>query len=557
MAESNHEIETSSEDVEKYCDACKLASKTKLAIVYCDNCKQFQCDACNEMHRQFPVMFGHTIVNIEDKTGIRNFDMQGIDRCEKHKEEIQFYCTTDNELCCHSCIVSDHLKCGHDGILDEFTATNDDQTRELQNIIQAKLFTSAAHQLTIPRIQKELREDQSHKLQEIDNIKDKVNQLFDTFKAEFKFKSDEAINDTCGSLDLEMTSCKQLDENLRRVEAFLYDVTKNGTPAQVFNALDVYKKQVDNLKTNGRPDQTQLSSLKIDIKFHQKVLQLIEKAIKTVQMTDVFTPKKLSLEISSKLKKSKTDANIPFYTGLDFFQDGRIVAVDNHNNTWVVMNGKLSILGEWKLEKQPYDVAVLPDNSVAISHADKEMSLHTVNDDNTQTHIKTLKTKSSFNSLFALDNNTLVASTYECDRPVKLVALTGEEKDFDLPFAPTSYRLYKSRCTFITSSETLVLTDRDDHTCYLQNVKEKLKITLQDEKQIKEPRGVCATTTGQIFICSYGTKSIVQISAAGEIVDSLTLSQHPVSVALSRDDKQLLVFAKHGEKGQLHRFNIT
>ena len=58
------------------------------------------------------------------------------------------------------------------------------------------------------------------------SIKDKVSQLFYKFITKFKSKTDDAINDTCGSLDTDITICKQLYENLRRVEAFLDDVTK-------------------------------------------------------------------------------------------------------------------------------------------------------------------------------------------------------------------------------------------------------------------------------------------------------------------------------------------
>ena len=75
MAESIFEIETSSEDVEKNCDACRVSGETKLAIVYCNTCEQLQCDLCYGMHKKIPVMFGHSIVHLGDKTDICGFDM--------------------------------------------------------------------------------------------------------------------------------------------------------------------------------------------------------------------------------------------------------------------------------------------------------------------------------------------------------------------------------------------------------------------------------------------------------------------------------------------------
>ena len=561
MADSKHEIETSSEDVEKYCDACKLSGETKLAIVYCETCKQFQCDLCNGMHQKFPVMFGHSIVTVEDKTEDYNcdFDMQGIDICGKHKEEIKFFCKAEHKLCCSKCVLSEHLKCDKVGEICEFTETNDDKMRELQDIIQAKLFTSAVHQTHIPRIQKVLREDQMHKLKEIDNVKDKFVNMFDTFRAEFKSKTDEAINDTCGLLDTEMTSYKQLDVNLRRTETFLDDVTKNGTPTQVFNALDVHKKQVDTIETSVRTCQVQLSTLKIDIEFHKKLLQCIEMtdeiATMTIHTIEVFTPKELRLEVSFMLQKSKNEKRLPLYTGLDYLPDGRAVAVDNHNYTCVVMDETMTWLATRVLEKKPRDIAVIKEGTVAISHG-TELYLHEVNEDNTITHIRSLQTKSSYLSLYALHDDTLVASTFDCDRPVKLVTLTGEERDFDLPFPPTSYALYNSWCTFIPLLDMLVLTDRDADKCYLWNVKEKVKIVVNDT-QIKAPRRVCATKSGLIFVCSEGTKSIVQISPTGQVLGSFHLDTNFITVAVSHDDTQLLVFTSDGEQRQLQLFKLT
>ena len=560
MAESTHEIETSSEDVEKYCDACKLSGETKLAIVYCETCKQFQCDLCNGMHQKFPVMFGHSIVNVEDKTEEkRDFDMQGIDICENHKEEIKFFCKTENELCCSQCLLNAHLKCGKDGKNGEFTDTNDNKMAELKDIIQVKLFTSAVHQSTIPRVQKELHEDQTHKLQEIDNIKDKVMQLFDTFKAEFISKTDDAINDTRGSLDKEMTACKQLDESMRRTEAFLDDVANKGTPAQVFTGLSVYKKQVDNLETNIRPDQTQLSTLKIELVFHEKLIQFIEMtdeiATVTVQQIDVFTPKKLSVEVNHKLQKNTKDDKMPVYSGLDFLQDGRIVAVDNANNTCVVMDTHMLRLGENVTNERPHDIAVIAENKVAVTHA-IGISLYNVNDDNTITQTQTLPTKAQYYSLYAKHDDTLVASTYDCDRPVKMVTLTGEEKDFDLTFPPTSYAFDTSWCTFIPLHAMLVLTDRDANECYLWNVKEKVKRIVTD-KRIISPKGVCATQSGLIFVCSEDTKSIVQISPTGQVLGSFRLSHWPECVAVSCDDTHLLVSTLDNDENQLQLLKIT
>ena len=180
--------------------------------------------------------------------------------------------------------------------------------------------------------------------------------------------------------------------------------------------------------------------------------------------------------------------------------------MDNYNGKCVVMDKHMSILGKNVLQMKHVDIAVITDNMVAISH-DTTISLHAVNKGNT-IKIRSLQTKFRYFSLQFIHDDTLVASTLDCDSPKKLVTLTGEERDFDLPFPSVSYALQKRWCTFIPSLETLVISDSDANECYLWNVKDKVKIVVNDY-QIKAPRLVCSTNSGIIYVCSEGTKSIV------------------------------------------------
>ena len=149
----------------------------------------------------------------------------------------------------------------------------------------------------------------------------------------------------------------------------------------------------------------------------------------------------------------------------------------------------MSILGKNVLQMKHVDIAVITDNMVAISH-DTTISLHAVNKGNT-IKIRSLQTKFRYFSLQFIHDDTLVASTLDCDSPKKLVTLTGEERDFDLPFPSVSYALQKRWCTFIPLLETLVISDS------------------VNDYQIKAPRLVCSTNSGIIYVCSEGTKSIV------------------------------------------------
>ena len=558
MAEPKLEIETSSEDLDKSCDACKEDGETNVAVVYCKTCKQFQCDVCNRMHRRIATLKGHVIVDVNDQS-TRNdeFDMQGIDRCEKHNEIGKFYCKTHDQLCCSDCVLGSHLKCGVVE-LGELTDSNDDNLKQLQTGLQGHLFQSSVVLSTIPRLQTDLRENQENKINEIDRIRDNIIQLFDTFKAEFKSHTNEAIAEISQTLNSTLTTSKQLDDKLRRVESFLNGVAKDGTPVQVWSAIHFYNKQVSQFVPSLKQSMSQLSTLNINHEFHEQLLQFVEMTDKiatmSVETVDAFTPMELSLTTSVNLKAT-VDAREPFYSGIDVFADGRIIVVDKSYRKCNIMDCQLSVLGQTQLKIPPFDVAVFAMTNVAISHG-TAISLYTLNGDNTLSLTRTLQTKASYFSLCALDNDTLVGSTYDCNRPAKRVALTGEEKDFDLPFPIKTYKQRESKTTYIPSLDILVLTDRAADKCYLWNVKEKTSIVVEDER-IKEPRGVCATSSGVIFVCSSATLSIVQISPKGKVLGSFQLATYcPYSVAVSRDDKKLLLFKKCERQMKLQLFKL-
>ena len=560
MAESKVEIETSSEDVEKYCDACMKDGETQIAVVYCKNCKQFQCTVCNRMHRRISVLNGHVVVDVNDTTAAKSeFDMQGIDICGKHEKKLKFHCKVDGELCCSTCAICSHLKCGDVGEIDKVSDSNYDKISTLQTGFMDLLFKSDVMMSTFPRMKTNLRNKQEDKLHEIDIIRDSVTQLFDTLKEEFKSKTDTAISEMCQSVDLELTTCKQLDENIRRVNAFLRDVVKEGTHGQVFTAIQVHNKQVGQFGTRLEQILPKMSTFNINVNFHEKLVKFVEKTdkIATISMEKigVFTPMEPSIVVSVDLLATGDEREQPFYSGIDVLADGRIVGVDNSNYKCIVMDGQLSVLGVTKLRKKPFDVAAIADNKVALSHG-TQISLHTVNEDHKLSHIRTFQTKASYDAIYAFDEDTLVASSYKCDKPAKLVTLTGEEKDFDFPFPPKVYKHEQSKTTYIPSLDILVLTDREAHKCFLWNVKDKTSIAVEDER-MKEPNGVYATSSGIICVCSSATHSIVQISPIGKVIGSFRLAiKWPYSVAVSPDDKKLLVFNSQPGQRTLQLFKL-
>ena len=69
------------------------------AIIYCQDCRLYMCEKCQDYHKQY---YAHTLIEL-NKEKEELFD--GICKEENHKNILEYFCKSHNQLCCDSCIV--------------------------------------------------------------------------------------------------------------------------------------------------------------------------------------------------------------------------------------------------------------------------------------------------------------------------------------------------------------------------------------------------------------------------------------------------------------------
>lgn len=86
------------------CVPCRKKNKNTTADFFCKECKQYQCAKCAEIHKDFDFMSGHDIVSASQAPQVTpKVDMNGLDICDTHKKQLEFFCVDDRTLCCSSC----------------------------------------------------------------------------------------------------------------------------------------------------------------------------------------------------------------------------------------------------------------------------------------------------------------------------------------------------------------------------------------------------------------------------------------------------------------------
>ncbi|XP_065890556.1 E3 ubiquitin-protein ligase TRIM71-like [Dysidea avara] len=102
-------------ETEVKCDKC---TGEDLVETFCPDCTMFLCHVCNECHKHSYRYRGHTIVPLVNlrskKEDISVQPKPKVMLCKEHKNELNYYCETCEELVCLYCTVKEHNGHNHD-----------------------------------------------------------------------------------------------------------------------------------------------------------------------------------------------------------------------------------------------------------------------------------------------------------------------------------------------------------------------------------------------------------------------------------------------------------
>ncbi|XP_060585810.1 uncharacterized protein LOC132741615 [Ruditapes philippinarum] len=575
MAENNaRNGEVTGRIKEILCQPCFNKNKQRTADKFCPTCNEFQCLDCSKVHYTHAFLKSHKLVNAnEAKTKQGSFDMKGLDQCDQHQDVLKFFCEDENQLCCSSCAILNHRKC-HSIVEILKVAGKSTNTKSTLKVKMEELRQKAYKIVdSIVSSKEKLDEDAKGIPVKIRQMRDEVMKMFDELEVSVAKDVQSFRKETLDKLSIKQS---QNEKYLADITAYLEtidDVYQNGSLAQQFIVEQKMKNDVDVLHTNVDAECHDLKTVSVSFDFDETLklpplsvtyyipgqltlkfcLSEVASTIVPVNKAMILTPIK-----SIDLKQKEDDVGEPLYTGIEFLPDGRLVAVDNKNKTLLVYNEKLEKVGSYQLSYHPQSVVAVSEDEVAITSAEvyKLEILH-VNKSNDITLDRTIKLTTKYDSICQKDIKHFVGGTIDHSTPVRIISSTGEEKDFNVNFPNKSYPVGTSACTYIRSSDKVVLTDRYEHTVYIYDVKTNTRVVVKDD-QIKEPRGVAVGPFDTILVCSDSTNSIVQISQTGEILLSYKIDmKFPRTICVSHDKSFLAITNSCIGKRKLQKFKIS
>ncbi|XP_071179263.1 uncharacterized protein [Mytilus edulis] len=93
------------------CDVCQRRSISKPATKWCPHCEDGLCTDCHEHHGASRSTANHHVIQIEDYHHFPSYVASVKHRCDIHKLEHEFYCTSHALPCCVDCTKDVHSSC--------------------------------------------------------------------------------------------------------------------------------------------------------------------------------------------------------------------------------------------------------------------------------------------------------------------------------------------------------------------------------------------------------------------------------------------------------------
>lgn len=475
---------------------------------------------------------------------------EDVAQCKVHNKPLELFCEDDNESMCSRCAIVCHRQCRSVIEIEQIVERNKLEMVSLKQEL-LDMETSEKKRLRhIRAIKYKFEADGSTITGKIQTMQDNVNKMFENLKQTVMKEIDAFQKQAFQIYDEKEVSCESV---IAETNQIAFDM--HGSQSEDILMFNQLKKKVEQLRTRLQQEQDEEKVIVLTFDFDSDI---------KLPPSENHMPGKLTIEYAnsvetsteSKLEENQTirlklitsvdvkqgDGNLeePLYSGMDFLPDGRLVAVDNMNNKCVVMNQELQKLGSYSLQEKPLKVVAFSDEEVAVTSWD--IIFLRVNKSNEISFVRTCPLTRIYDSICMIDEENFLVGTVDDPEPVRVISLTGEEKEINVNLPKTTYPADHSACTYIKNCGKVVMSDRYAHTIYICDVGSRKRVEVKDENFIKEPCGLASGPADCVFVCSDQTNSVVLISHTGEILESIELDvEFPRSICISKDHCKLAV----------------
>ncbi|XP_045163267.2 uncharacterized protein LOC123527703 [Mercenaria mercenaria] len=518
MATGGSEV-TSDEIFNFKCSACDKLNKNREAVKYCVECQGYCCQSCVDMHRAFPALIGHSLL---DKTSFNSAtfttDLPEVPtvRCDYHETKIvDMYCENHDVVGCTTCMALNHRSCKDvhsipDVIETTFQRLDVDTT--VQKLLDTKTTMTKMKESKKIFLQ-ELLKSKTKAINAIKKYRREMEILLENMEKESIMEVEKKFGEIECILNQEKNKAEKEEDTLKRDAGNLQK--SDGNRAQQFvymkTAQTKFAETETVLRSLEERNDTTLSFVESpDIrKFLQNVKTL--GTVKSPRPTPCQPKTTLYTVNNSRSINVKTSSDTPRcdVRGSCFTENGFLLLADYSNKKLKRVDiVKMSVVDQCDLSSGPNGVCSINKQEVAVSLYNK--SIQFVSLDNQMYCTRQIKLDHAAFGVAYKEKILYITDNFN-SHSLFIHDMTGNLLQ---TVSSDGYRNIFKNCwhlAFSDDGDTLFVTTYDG----IVTLNAKGQVKSYYDAKLNNVIGVCTDKRGNIFASAYGSSKIKQVEQGG------------------------------------------
>ncbi|XP_053401568.1 uncharacterized protein LOC123540683 [Mercenaria mercenaria] len=530
--------------IDTKCSVCAGKNLTREAEKYCVECQDYYCIPCTDMHKAFPSMRAHKLL---DKADFSTHGLQSslpcfpTERCQIHKAKLlDMFCKNHDEVVCATCVAINHRTCQDihsipDEVDNLYKQSASDQTKK--QLLAAKKALDDIKK-TKQQILSELKKQKQRATDSIINYRKEL-------EAELKRLESESLKEVDAQY-------KNMERNLlyeiKEAEKFIGDLEQsaaklqksNGNKAQEFVCVKTAQRNILTAKSSTSKKQTEVNVFfSADMKIKNNIKQLktlgeVSTAEATYKpRTTVYTVKQ-QRNINVQLKEDERKCDIH---GSCFTEDGSLLLADWYNNKLKHLDVSTdTITDHLDLDARPIAVCLTSKQEAAVSLNNNTIQFVSLGD-----KMATKRKLKMDHNCFGLASNDGKFFISDSDKTVYIYDVSG--------IMLNKITIDKSGNPIFSNTRHISVSTNRDRVYVADNDKGLITLDMQGnylstftDPDLVQPQGVCTDKRGNILVCGWRSSNIVQISEDSKTkLGIFKPEENPLSVCFDPHQNKLAV----------------
>ncbi|XP_021355006.1 uncharacterized protein LOC110451362 [Mizuhopecten yessoensis] len=484
-------------------------------------------------------------------------------KCDKHKDEIAYYCEDHKSLGCSKCIIVGHRKCDNVSTTEDYCEklNSSSQLEERKTYLQQGADDMESMIKDFYLRQQNIADDKDAVLKSIDDLQERMDKRIREMKKEITDDVITAYKQERENLKVSTQKCERLKVAIQNtLESSATALQRNDHmdtirlyqkgQTELEACKDLVKEMQMSISTVSieheiDSDVTSLNFGKIFVRKQQKHLLSVPTLVKPLSQCNVKEIRKLNIICPS----DQFDCAL---RGVVYLPDGRIVVGDRNNNNIKLINDAGDVVDELKLDGNPWDLCMVDNTTVAaaipspggirvVTVTPSKLTLSSVINKKTRYYGITYR-----DDEFIVSTGSEVCSVKNDGTTKTLYRYTGNV--YALSHDSKDGQLFIAHHTDSTGSTAIGRLSTDN------KYTDVLKVGV-----VKHAYGVDVDVEGNVYVCGYNSNNVVQISGDGtnvrELLTAVDGITYPIAISVCGD--KLVVTNGSGQSNFIQVFQLV